>query len=181
MTAKPSISPHWLPPVLELTHLTQRGSSQCGNHTDGNAVTYNPHQHCITETIVTSYLKLSLMKGRERFCVFLGCLMFHQHTKYISGKKYTLIILGSVTHRPVANFFYDTFYSTLSQFTDIGPTSPSTDAAMLGTWQASHQSASFLTPVWTHLPQITRLCGLHSAKKKKKKKKKKRRSQTSLL
>ena len=36
-----------------------------------------------------------------------------------------------------------TFHLTLSQYTDTGPTSPSTDPIMPGTWQGSHWSANF--------------------------------------
>ena len=36
-----------------------------------------------------------------------------------------------------------TFYLTQSQYTDNGPTSPSTDPTMPGTWQGSHWSANF--------------------------------------
>ena len=39
-----------------------------------------------------------------------------------------------------------TFYLTQSQYTDTGPTSPSTDPIMPGTWQDSHWSANF----WSH-------------------------------
>ena len=36
-----------------------------------------------------------------------------------------------------------TFYLTQSQYTDIGPTSPSADPIVPGTWQGSHWSANF--------------------------------------
>ena len=36
-----------------------------------------------------------------------------------------------------------TFHLTQSQYTDTGPTSPSTDPITLGTWQGNHWSASF--------------------------------------
>ena len=39
-----------------------------------------------------------------------------------------------------------TFYLTQSQYTDTGPTSPSADPIMPGTWQDSHWSANF----WSH-------------------------------
>ena len=37
-----------------------------------------------------------------------------------------------------------TFHLTLSQYTDTGPTSPSTDPRTPGAWQGSHWSANFL-------------------------------------
>ena len=36
-----------------------------------------------------------------------------------------------------------TFYLSQSQYTDIGPTNPSTDPVTAGTWQGSHWSANF--------------------------------------
>ena len=36
-----------------------------------------------------------------------------------------------------------TFYLTLSQYTDTRPTSPIADPIMPGTWQGSHRSANF--------------------------------------
>ena len=36
-----------------------------------------------------------------------------------------------------------TIYLTQSQYTDIGPTSPSADPIMPGVWQGSHWSVSF--------------------------------------
>ena len=36
-----------------------------------------------------------------------------------------------------------TFYLTQSQYTDTGPTSPSTDPITPDTWQGSHLSANF--------------------------------------
>ena len=36
-----------------------------------------------------------------------------------------------------------TFYLTQSQYTDTGPTSPSTDPITPGAWQGSHWSAHF--------------------------------------
>ena len=44
------------------------------------------------------------------------------------------------TEKEVAD---QTFYLTQSQYTDTGPTSPSADPMMPGTWQGSHQSANF--------------------------------------
>ena len=36
-----------------------------------------------------------------------------------------------------------TFHLTQSQYTDTGPTSPSTDPIKPGTWQGSHWAANF--------------------------------------
>ena len=49
-----------------------------------------------------------------------------------------------------------TFYLTQSQYTDIGPTSPSADPIMPGAWHGSHWSANFSVismrarSCWTH-------------------------------
>ena len=49
------------------------------------------------------------------------------------------------TEREVTN---QTFHLTQSQYTDTGPTSPSSDPITPGAWQASHWSAIFFLSHW---------------------------------
>ena len=46
-----------------------------------------------------------------------------------------------------------TFYLTQSQFSDIGPTSPSADPIMPSAWQGSHWSANFQVTGMTQPPK----------------------------
>ena len=71
-------------------------------------------------------------------CLFVGCFASQQHVSVSQGR----ICLDSSpcchTEIEVAD---QTFYFTQSQYTDTGPTSPSTDPALA--WQGNHWSANF--------------------------------------
>ena len=49
-----------------------------------------------------------------------------------------------------------TFHLTQSQYTDTGPTSPSTDPISPGVWQGSHWSANFWSHWYDSTPEISR-------------------------
>ena len=72
--------------------------------------------------------------------LFVGCLTSQQHASVSQGRickdKFTCCHTEIEVSDP-------TFYLTQSQYTDTGPTSPSADPIMQGTWQGSHWSASF--------------------------------------
>ena len=77
----------------------------------------------------------SRMKG-----LFVGCLLNAPATcECISG---TDLLNFKCCHTEV-EFADQTFYLTQSQYTDTGPTSPSTDPITPGAWQGSHWSANF--------------------------------------
>ena len=73
-------------------------------------------------------------------CLLVGCLSSQQHTSVSQGRICTDNFTCCHSETEVAD---PTFYLTQSQYTDTGPTSPSTDPIMPGAWQGSHWSANF--------------------------------------
>ena len=73
-------------------------------------------------------------------CLLVACLTSQQHAGVSQGRICTDNITCCHTEIEVA---HQTFYLTQSQYTDIGPTSPSTDPITPGAWQGSHWSANF--------------------------------------
>ena len=76
----------------------------------------------------------------ERFFVFVSCLTSQQHASVSQGWICLDNFTCCHTEIEVAD---QTFYLTQSQYTDTGPTSPSTGPLSPGTWQGSHWSANF--------------------------------------
>ena len=73
-------------------------------------------------------------------CLFFGCLTSQQHASVSQGQSCSDKFTCCHTEIEVAD---QTFHLTQSQYTDTGPTSPSTDPVTPGTWQGSHWSANF--------------------------------------
>ena len=71
--------------------------------------------------------------------LLVGCLS-QQHASVSRGRICTDNCTFCHTEIEVAD---PTFYITQSQYTDTGPTSPSTDPITPGAWQGSHWSANF--------------------------------------
>ena len=71
---------------------------------------------------------------------FVGCLTSQQHASVSQGRICTDNFTCYHTEIEVAD---QTFYLTQSLYTDTGPTSPSADPIMPGTWQGSHWGANF--------------------------------------
>ena len=65
---------------------------------------------------------------------FVACLTSQQHARASQGR------ISSDTEIEVAD---QAFHLTQSQYTDTGPTSPSTEPFTPGAWQGSHWSANF--------------------------------------
>ena len=76
----------------------------------------------------------------DRQSLLVGCLTSQQHASVSLGRICTYNFACCHTEIEVAN---QTFYLTQSQYTDTGPTRPSTDPIMPGLWQGSHWSANF--------------------------------------
>ena len=72
--------------------------------------------------------------------LFGGCLMSQQHASVSQGRICSDNFTCCHTEIEVAD---QTFHLTQSQYTDTGPTSPSTDPIMPGAWQGSYWSAKF--------------------------------------
>ena len=73
-------------------------------------------------------------------CLFVGCLTSQQHASVSQGRICSENFMYCHTEIEVAD---QTFHLTHSQYTDTGPTSPSTDPITPGAWQGSHWSANF--------------------------------------
>ena len=72
--------------------------------------------------------------------MLVGCLTSQQHASVSQGRICSDNFTCCHTEIEVAD---PTFYLTQSQYTDTGPTSPSTDPITPGAWQGSHWSAIF--------------------------------------
>ena len=72
--------------------------------------------------------------------LFVGCLSSQQHASVSQGRIFSDNSTCCHTEIEAAD---QTFYLTQSQYTDTGPTSPSTDPITPGAWQGSHWSANF--------------------------------------
>ena len=70
----------------------------------------------------------------------VGCLTSQQHASVSQGRICTDNFTRSHTEKEVTD---ETFHLTQSQYTDTGPTSPSTDPITPDAWQGSYWSASF--------------------------------------
>ena len=66
--------------------------------------------------------------------VFVGCLMSQQHASVSQGWTCSDNFTCCHTEIEAAG---QTFYLTQSQYTDTGPTSPSTDPITPGAWQGT--------------------------------------------
>ena len=67
--------------------------------------------------------------------MFVGCLTSQQHASVSQGRICSDNCTCCHTEIEVAD---QTFHLTQSQYTDIGPTSPSTDTITPGAWRGSH-------------------------------------------
>ena len=76
----------------------------------------------------------------EQGRIFVGCLTSQQHASVSQERICSDNCTCCHTEVEVAD---QTFHLTQSQYTDTGPTSPSTDPTPLGAWQGSHWSAGF--------------------------------------
>ena len=79
-------------------------------------------------------------------CLFVGCLTSRQRACVFQGQICSDNFTCCHTEIEVAD---QTFYLTQSQYTDTGPTSPSTDPLTPGAWQGSHCCANFWVAVMT--------------------------------
>ena len=79
-------------------------------------------------------------RERERERERVGCITSQEHASVSQGRMYS------------DNFTFcyietSSFYLTKSQYTDIGPTSPSADPITHGAWQGNHWSVNFMSLV----------------------------------
>ena len=76
----------------------------------------------------------------QMILLFAGCLTSQQHASVSQGRVCSNNFTYCLPEIEVAD---PTPYLTQSQYTDTGPTSPSTDLITPGAWQGSHWSANF--------------------------------------
>ena len=77
---------------------------------------------------------------QERFCWLVACLTSQQHASVSQGRICSDNFTCCHTEIEAAD---QTFHLTQSQYTDTGPTSPSTDPITPSAWQGSHRSVNF--------------------------------------
>ena len=93
-----------------------------------------------TELYTIYLVYSSVTEPQEIVCLLVGCLTSQQHASVSQGRICPDNCTCCHTEIEVAD---QTFYLTQSQYTDTGPTSPSTDPITPGAWQGSHWSANF--------------------------------------
>ena len=81
---------------------------------------------------------LGLLDVRRK-TLLAGCLTYQQHASVSQGRICSDNFRCCHTDIEVAG---QTFHLTQSQYTDIGPTSPSTDPITPGAWKGSHWSVN---------------------------------------
>ena len=97
----------------------------------------------IMNTVLLTPKKLSVWLSSlpwKKEMVFVCCLTSQQHASVSQGWICSDNCTCCHTEIEVAD---PTFYLTQSQYTDSGPTSPTTDPITPSTWQGSHWSANF--------------------------------------
>ena len=80
------------------------------------------------------------MNENPYMLLLVGCLTSQQHASASQGQICTDNFMCCHTEMEAAD---QTFHLTQSQYTDIGPTSPSADPITPGACQGSHWSANF--------------------------------------
>ena len=88
----------------------------------------------------TTAVDLSPLQLSGSCCLLVGCLTPQQHPGQSQGRIFSDNSTCCHTEIEVAD---QTFYLTQSQYTDTGPTSPSTDPKTPGAWKVSLWSAKF--------------------------------------
>ena len=100
--------------------------------------------HSRRQNVTTSMVGLEngpvRKKSHPKWCVYVGCLTSQQQASVSQGRICSDKFTCCHTELEVAD---PTFYLTLWQYTDTGPTSPSADPITPGAWQDSHWSANF--------------------------------------
>ena len=91
--------------------------------------------------------------ARLRVCLLVGCLTSQQYASVSQGRSCSDNFTCCHTDIEVAD---QTFHLTQSQYTDTGPTSPSTNPITPGAWQGSHWSTNFLSHWYDSTPEKSR-------------------------
>ena len=100
---------------------------------------YSTSSKCSSSSSSSSSRRRRRRRRRNRIRI-VGCLTSQQHASVSQGRISSDNFTCCHTETEVA---YQSFHLTQSQYTDTGPTSPTTDPITPGTWQGSHRSANF--------------------------------------
>ena len=111
-------------------------NSQPGSYTQAKS---NKHMFQF-QSCHLQYSKSSILRVDGMVCLFVGCLTSQQQASVSQGRICSDNFTCCHTEIEVAD---QTFYLTQSQYTDIGPTSPSADPITPGAWLGSHWCANF--------------------------------------
>ena len=95
---------------------------------------------CVYVCVCVCVYETNRQTDRQAVCLLVGCLASQQHASVSQGRICSDNFTCCNTEIEVAD---QTVYLTQSQYTDTGPTSPSTDPITPGAWQDSHWSANF--------------------------------------
>ena len=110
------------------------------------------------DTGTTSQPKRGLYSTRI-LLLFVVCLTSQQHASVSQGRICSVYFMCCHTEVEVADL---TLHLIQSQYTDSGPTSPSTDPITPGAWQDSHWSANFLVTGMTRPRQNPGASGIRT-------------------
>ena len=99
------------------------------------------------------YTRVAIEDLNGIVCWLVACLTPQQQASVSQGRICSDNLTCCHTEIEVADA---TFYLTQSQYTDTGPTSPSTDPITPGAWQGSHWSAKFLSHWYDSTPKKSR-------------------------
>ena len=97
-----------------------------------------------------------LVSCSQGLLLFVGCLTSQQQASVSQGRICSDNFTCCHTEIEVTD---QTFHLSQSQYTDTGPTSPSTDPITPGAWQGSHWSANFEVTGMTRPLKNLSTCG----------------------
>ena len=95
---------------------------------------------CVCVVALASIGNGRLLQRMLLLLLFVCCLTSQQHASVSQGRTCSDNFTCCHTDIQIAD---QTYHLTQSQYTDTGPTSPSTDPTWSGAWQDSHWSANY--------------------------------------
>ena len=129
---QPPLLPSTPPHTPTAVHFPLTGSTSHPLHPSPHP---SPHTHCCPLSDHRRYQPPSGSESPRWCCLLVGCLKSQQQASVSQGRICSDNVTCCLTEIEVAD---PTFYLTQSQYTDTGPTSPSTDPITPGAWTGSH-------------------------------------------
>ena len=116
-------------------------TQSCSTHASGTDDTEQLYKLHETSTKIPEVKGAAIRElNGDGCCLLVACLTSQQHASVSQGRICSDNFTCCHTETEVAD---QTFHLTQSQYTDTGPTSPSTDPITRGALQGSHRSANF--------------------------------------